>query len=176
MLHDTQQQRETVPVEAGLVADVGSGQVRSETMDAHYSMLEQSINERRANKQKRARIAKVAWLSVFLALPAGGAVFYFNSDEAQKLAGEAIEDMGMVTDSEKMAEEYDAALEIVEKRGELIENGAFVLGVDPNAPINADRNATFDGQISDFAGGERTSIERERDLRERFSPVKSADD
>ena len=148
----------------------------SPVLDQHYDELEESLQARRAAKVRKTRMNRVIWWAVILALPIGGAIFFATSEKAQSLAGQAWGDLTMAADTDKLMESYDEGLAKIGERNNEVMRGATSLGVDSNAPLNVEIAAQFDNQISDFAGGERTGIDRDRELRARFGDVKRPSD
>ncbi len=90
--------RESVPVEAGIVADIATGKMRSRTLDAHYNLLEECMNERRARKKRKTRLLKLAWTFLLAGSIATGSLLYLKSREAQQLAVEPVRDVMLGAD------------------------------------------------------------------------------
>lgn len=168
MNHYEEQPPETVPLQAGMVADIHTGEVRSEVLEAHYAMLEDSMKTRRARHARKARLVKTAWRLIIIAPLVAGGVYFATSPAARSLAGEAVADLKLATDAEKLTETYDESLEKVAERNAMIEDNAVALGARLDAPEAAERKAQFNQEMSDFAGGARTAIDRDQQLREKF--------
>lgn len=157
-----------------MVADVHTGEVRSEVLEAHYALLEDSMNARRTKQARKARFFKMAWrLIIFAPLVAGG-VYFASSPAARTWAGEAVADLNLASDPEKLKASYDESLGKVAERNAQIEDNAVALGASLDAPESAEQKAQFDKEMSDFAGGARTAIDRDQQLREKFGDIKES--
>jgi len=92
--------RETVLVQAGVVADVETGQLRSQWLDHHRAMREESMNRDRAARRRKVRVSKAVGWFVIVALPVGGIVYFLTDPGAREVAGQLLADLGMLTDPE----------------------------------------------------------------------------
>jgi len=80
-MHSHESLSETVEVEAGIIADIETGQLRSRAMDHHYALRKESLHRRqvKARRMKITRWFLLTALGVALALA-------MSSESARDLA------------------------------------------------------------------------------------------
>lgn len=140
--------------------------------EAQSAELEASLQERMDARRRRLGRNRVIWWVVLLALPVSGAVFFATSEEAREFAGKVAQDVRMATSADKMKESFDEALAEVEVRNDQINNSTRALGIDPSQAATAKELARFEASIRNASGGERTAIDRNRELQERYGHVR----
>ncbi|NIP94097.1 MAG: hypothetical protein GWO24_11850 [Akkermansiaceae bacterium] len=74
---DHPQQEEYVPVEAGIVADIVTGELRSLWLENHHCLLAERKSRKQASRRRRARAVGIALTMALLMLLIG--IRWFSS-------------------------------------------------------------------------------------------------
>lgn len=167
--------RETVPVEAGVVAEITTGRTRSCTLEAHYNMLEQCMSKKRAREKRRARLIKIVSVLLITGTIATAATLYLNSKEAQRRTLDSVDHVSLPLDADRMATQNDEALAQVAMRGEFVVISAKELGIDPDGPVPAEEIAEFNELMCNLNDLGPSSIDRAEALRVRIGQLKGSD-